>query len=279
MPRTMTRRRSAPADDYNESDNGPEDDSPPARGSRRGSGRSSAREEAPPARGSRRGRSTRDEEPEEDTRPSRRESRRPDRDEERRPSRTGTGGWGTFEKKKSEHTDFPDEYSPDEEQRLIKFLDDEPFSNYQQHWIERKGKKSFTCLEENCPLCDEVGDRPQLKVLFNIIDLADPDNPKLVIWKVGSQVAEQLKNFGKDSKTGPINRDDLYWSVSRSGGGKKGRVVTSLNPVKERDLESDWDTPPLSEEELDAFDKDAYDESVVDWPTRKTLQDIADEVT
>lgn len=183
-------------------------------------------------------------------------------------------GWDAADDAKS--GDFPDDLKIGEDAILIKFLDDEPFAVYKQHWVERAGKKSWIHLNEGCPLCDDVGDRPSAKIVFNVIDFSDLDKPVNVIWTVGSRVATQLKNLNKDKKTGPINRDDIYFSVSRTGKGTKAVTVTT--PVKARDLTEDWDVEPLSEEEIDAFDEQAYDSSIVEFHSRKQLEEIADEI-
>jgi len=182
-------------------------------------------------------------------------------------------GWDAADDAKSD--DFPDEFKIDDEASLIKFVENEPFAVYKQHWIERTGKRSWRCLEDDCPLCDEVGDRPSAKIGFNIIDLADPAKPVNKIWLVGSRVATNLKNLNKDKKTGPIDRDDLYYAVSRSG--TKSKSVTSIIPVKARDLE-EWDVEALTSEELDDFFGQAYDSDVVEFHTKKQLAEIADEL-
>jgi hypothetical protein len=184
-------------------------------------------------------------------------------------------GWDAADAAKS--GDFPDDFSTTDEAQLIHFLDDAPFAVYKQHWIERAGKKSWRCLEDaGCPLCDDIGDRPQAKICFNIIDLADPEKPVNRLWTVGSRIATTLKNLNKDKKIGPINRDDIYFSVSASGKGlKRDTVVT---PVKARDVSEDWDIAPLSEEELVDLDAKAYDDSIVEFHTKKQLTEIADEL-
>lgn len=274
MPRTLTRRRTAkdtdaytPADDEDEEttaqDEGDEDERPRARrGSRRSTGKSSRR-----SRLHTEDDEDDDEEDAEKPRSSRKRSEAP---------ASGGKGWGSYNKQKSESGDFPENLKVTDEAILIKFLDDEPFYVYRQHWIERSGKKSFTCLSDNCPLCDELGDRPRLQVLFNVIDFTDADNPEVKVWTVGTRVAGALKNFAADKKTSPLNRENLYWSVSKSGKGSKTQY--SINPVKERDLEEDWDIEPLTADDIEDFDGQAYDESIVQFQTRKQLREIVDEV-
>ena len=183
-------------------------------------------------------------------------------------------GWDAADAAKND--DFPDELEVTDEAILIHFLDGEPFAVYKQHWIERKGKKSWICLKDNCPLCEDIGDRPQAKILFNVVDFTDPENPVNKLWTVGSRVSTTLKNLNKDKKVGPIDRDDLYFSVSKSGSGTK--TVYVITPVKARDVDEDWDIEPLSDEEIDDFNAKAYESDVVEYHTKNQLTEIADEI-
>jgi hypothetical protein len=265
MPRTLTRRRTArdteaysPADEPEEEQgHEEEEDERPARGSRRGSRRLNT-EEADTSR-----------------RTSRRASRDEDEDDEPTP-KVGGRGWGSYEKTKQASSGFPDNFKAGSESVIVKFLDPEPFLVFLQHWIERSGKKSFTCLESKCPLCDDAGDKPSQQVSFNVVDFTDPDDPQVKVWQVGPMVADILKNYAKDKKTSPINRDDLYFSVRKETKNKKTNYY--ITPVKERDLLDDWDIEPLNEEDLETFDAKAYDEDILQVTRRNDLKVIVREI-
>jgi hypothetical protein len=268
MPRTLTRRRTArdteaysPADEpEDEKGYEEEEDERPARGSRRGSRRQSLNtEEADTSRRSRR--ASRDEDDDEDDEPA---------------PKVGGRGWGSYEKTKQASSGFPDNFKAGTESVIVKFLDEEPFLVFLQHWIERSGKKSFTCLESKCPLCDDAGDKPSQQVSFNVIDFTDPDDPQIKVWQVGPMVADILKNFSKDKKTAPINRDDLYFSVRKETKNRKTNYY--ITPIKERDLLDDWDIEPLSEEDLEEFDAKAYDEDILQVTRRTELKGIVREI-
>jgi hypothetical protein len=268
MPRTLTRRRTArdteaysPADEpEDEQGYAEEEDEAPARGSRRGSRRSLNTEEADTSRRSRRA-PARDEDDDEDDEPT---------------PKVGGRGWGSYEKTKQASSGFPDNFKASNESVIVKFLDEEPFLVFLQHWIERSGKKSFTCLESKCPLCDDAGDKPSQQVSFNVIDFTDPDDPQIKVWQVGPMVADILKNFSKDKKTAPINRDDLYFSVRKETKNRKTNYY--ITPIKERDLLDDWDIEPLSEEDLEEFDAKAYDEDILQVTRRTELKGIVREI-
>lgn len=167
----------------------------------------------------------------------------------------------------------------DEEAQLVKFLESEPWS-YQQHWVTREGKQSFPCLGKGCPLCD-IGIKQTTKVVYTILNLtpAKGDDFLTQTLEVGVTLEETLATFDRDKKVGPLDR--LYWSLSRSEGARSSGSMRKYNyaiaPVKDRDLEEDW--------ELDLDDVEAaVDEAEIPEPeevlgkwTRSMLQEIADE--
>jgi hypothetical protein len=202
-----------------------------------------------------------------------RRSRRSDEPEERG---TVAKGWGGYKKNKKESGGFPDDFKvPENDEVLIKFLESEPFASYRQHWLKELNRKSYVCLGEDCPLCDELGDSPNATVvLFNVLDLTDPDNPEVKVWKATSNPTSEIERRAESSKTSPIDRPDLYFVVSKDKQ-KNGFFAYSVDPVKARDLEEDFDMAPFTEAELDEFLEKLYDESVVKLDSRRELRDIA----
>ena len=191
-----------------------------------------------------------------------------DDDEDAEPG-TLTKGWGGYKKNKSKTSDYPDRFTPTDEAQLIKFLEDEPFATYNQHWIERPGKKSFVCLGDDCPLCD-IGDRPTAYAVFNILVVSEK-SPALMTWEARPRLAELIESKSKAKQTKPLSK--MYYSVTRTG--KKSKATTTLEPVKERDLEEDWGIEPLSDKALRAFEKDAWDDRSVVVTPRGELKKIA----
>lgn len=185
-------------------------------------------------------------------------------------------GWGNAEETKSADSPFAQRLKVTDEAIVIKFLEDDPYTSYRQHWIERQGQKSFTCLSEinpkGCPLCD-AGDRPSARFAFNVA-LLQPDGEALIkSYEVGPRVIDQLKNIHQDSRTGPLPRH--YYAVSRTGKGATSQ--TNHQMVKAGDLEEDWELEELSDKQLEALKAKAYDASIVSIPSYKTLQTIAAE--
>ena len=196
-----------------------------------------------------------------------------DEDGEGRPNVVGKG-WKSFKDNKAKTSSFPTRFTPDEENRLIKFIEDEPFATYNQHWIDgRPGKKSFICIGDDCPLCN-IGDRPTPYAVFNIIDLSEDAKGELKTLEARPTLAGLIEVESKDKRFGPLTKG--YYSIRRTG--KKGKVTTTIKPVKVRDVEEDFDVKPLSDAALAAFEKKAWDDTSVATSTRKELREIAREI-
>jgi hypothetical protein len=148
-------------------------------------------------------------------------------------------GWAAAKKAVSEASKgFTTDFRFDEDVQLIKFLSAEPMS-FLQHWVNRPGKKSFVGWE-NDPL-SRVGNKPERKFAFTVVNLSD-EQAQVQLMTVGVRLCGQLEKLNADKKTGPLDRPDIYWAVSKSGQGTK--TSYSIVPVKERDLAEDWDLDP-----------------------------------
>ncbi|NIY68027.1 hypothetical protein [Streptomyces malaysiensis] len=147
-----------------------------------------------------------------------------------------------------------------EEAIVIKVLGDGPFDVYNSHWVDEieDGSKSVRCwATPDCPLC-RVGDKAKrFSACFDVVSLEDPDTPVMKVWEAGIKVARQLKDIATDAKRGPLNRDDLYFTIRKEQ--KKKSVEYTLERVKERDLYEEYDVEPLGEEILRAFLAEAHE--------------------
>jgi len=92
---------------------------------------------------------------------------------------------------------------------------------------------------------------------------------------VGVRLCTQLEKLASDKKVGPLNRSDIYWSVSKSGTGTK--TSYSVSPVKERDLADDWDLDPVAVAELIKTMKPLGPEAL-HTSTKAELAEIAREI-
>lgn len=188
-------------------------------------------------------------------------------------------GWGNVEQVRSAGSPFAQKLKISPDAVLVKFLEDDPYTSYRQHWIEREGQKSFTCISDmhakGCPLCD-AGHRPSARFAFNVAQLSDDGDPVIKSYEVGPRDIDTLKNFHTDPRQGPLPKH--YWAISRTGKGSTSQRVHQM--VRERDMEEEWDISPLSGDQIDALMKDVYDANIVPIPSRKTLVDIvAEELT
>ena len=182
-------------------------------------------------------------------------------------------GWGAVEQAKSADSPYAQRLRVGDDPVIIKFLEDEPYATYRQHWVERQGQKSFTCIadidEKGCPLCD-AGSRPATRFAFNVVLLSSDSEPVIKSYEVGPRVIDQLKNFHTDPRQGPLSKH--YWAVSRTGKGPTS--ATNHQLVKERDLE-EWGIDTPNEGDFEIFRKQAYTPDIIQIPSRKDLIQIA----
>jgi hypothetical protein len=185
-------------------------------------------------------------------------------------------GWSNVDSTKQADSPYAQRLKVEEKPVIIKFLEDEPYTSYRQHWVERQGQKSFTCLADmhpkGCPLCD-AGHRPAARFAFNVAMLSEDGETVIRSYEVGPRVIDSLKNFHQDPRQGPLPKH--YWALSRSGKGPTSQ--TNHQMVRDRDLEEEWNIKPLSDDEIEQLKGQAYDASIVPIPSRKTLLDIATE--
>ena len=199
-----------------------------------------------------------------------------------------TTGWGGYKRTKEESpSKWEKTYRPPEnEEGLIHFLEEAPYTNILQHWInEAQGQKSFTCLGsgKDCPLC-KLGDSPTALARFNVVDLGsavadgeDPVEPTLMVYAAGITIAELLYKHGSNPRTGPLNNPDLYFAVTMNvtGTGSKGKRRQSIRPVKARDLFDDFGIDPLTDDELESFEEKCWTADSYRNSTRAELEAAA----
>ncbi|WP_274032495.1 hypothetical protein [Streptomyces sp. MMBL 11-1] len=164
-----------------------------------------------------------------------------------------------------------------ESRTVIKILSDGPFDVYASHWIDEieDGSKSVRCwANSDCPLC-ALGDKAKrFSACFDVVSLEDPDSPSMKVWEAGIKIARQLKDIATDSKRGPLDRPDLYFTIRKET--KKKSVEYTLERVKERDLEEEYNVPPLTDEELAAFvsQRHEYGTQVKEPLDQEAMEDV-----
>ena len=190
-------------------------------------------------------------------------------------SRVIKRGWAAAEKMQNSTSQYAQRLRVTEDQIIIKFLEDAPYATFKQHWVERSGQKSFTCIadldDRGCPLC-KAGNRPSMKFSFNVALLSKDGEHSVKSYDVGLRVIDQLKNFDQDPRQGPLGKH--YWVVSRSG--KGATSATNHQMLRDRDLE-DWGYTALTDADLKALMRDVYGPEIIQIPSYKDLANIVSE--
>lgn len=169
---------------------------------------------------------------------------------------TVQAGWGALAaatKPKREAGDYPTDFKWTDDAQLIKFLGDDPFAVYKQHWVDRsEGRRSFVCTGAECPLCNIAGDTPRPKAAFNVLVLSN-GTPSVQILTASTSLAKQLEAAHNDPRRGPLSKH--FWAVSRIGRGLE--TSYTLDRVRVTELAEEW--------ELDADDVTAIANSAVKY--------------
>jgi len=186
------------------------------------------------------------------------------------------GGWAQVDALKATDAQFAQRLKVSEEVQVVKFLSDEPYAAWHQHWVERDGQKSFICIREmeerGCPIC-ESGNRPSSRIAFNVALCTVVDPPINRSFEVGPRVVDQLRNLNKAPQSGPLTKH--YWAVSRSG--KGATTAYNLQVIRERDLAEEWHVTPIDETEQSKLSENKYTSEIIKVPTYAELFAIASE--
>lgn len=170
---------------------------------------------------------------------------------------------------KKRNGDFPTDVRLSEEVQLFRFLENEPFAIYKQHWVEREGKKSFVSIGDEDPLTVIAGLTPRPKFAFNVLNLS-LDEPEVQVLTASTTLARQLRAANDDPRFGPLTKH--YWAISRQGTGPQ--TVFNLQRVRATDLEEEWSLDPTSVE-ASAKDAPLYDNSIIKVASYEEHLDIA----
>ncbi len=166
-----------------------------------------------------------------------------------------------------------------EGERIIKFVDEAPFSTYLQHFLNElpQGvKKSYVSArdvdsdQDDCDICAE-GDVPTSYSLFNVIDLGplveQEDEyiykPLLRAWRTSPTVTDKIQRIAESRRTNPINREDLYFAITaveKQIGKNKSVVVEKIEAIKADDLGTDTGIPVLATANFEKLAAKAYEE-------------------
>lgn len=212
-------------------------------------------------------------------------------------STSKSGGWGSYDEKRRNVGTYSQKFDPTEGvEFLLKFVDDGPIAVFLQHWLDDmpKGvKRSYTCYldgegdaseDEDCPL-DALGDKPSTQTLFNIINIGPAGKrtkPAVEVWHITSvNVADRIKRLGESRRSSPLNREDLYFAVTKTKAPGGRKMNWDIEPLKAEDLaDAGWeDFEPFTAKELEAWAADGIEgkEGFVKVETRDDLLDLIEE--
>jgi hypothetical protein len=188
---------------------------------------------------------------------------------------TSQAGWAAanafLNKKKSASSDTKTTFVKFSEQGvLVRFLDDEPFRVYEEHWVDNgQVRRSFVCLGDDCPLCTIAGDHPRPKFAFNVVVLSD-EEPTTQILVAVPTLAKLLQAAHEDPKKGPLSR--YFWEIKRLGMGRDTQYT--LDRVRATDLAEEFELDPDEVAEI-VENASRYDESAIIASPRDELLTIA----
>ena len=109
----------------------------------------------------------------------------------------------------------------DGEEVTVRFLTEEPINFYEHNVKHGNNYDSVICTGEDCPICEESGDRPQFKGAYLVWDYRKYKNRDgktvkgtLRLYVAGTRIITQLDRL--HTKYGLTNRD---YTIGRSGSG------------------------------------------------------------
>lgn len=151
---------------------------------------------------------------------------------------------------------------------LIKFLEERPFTSFYQHWIQTDaGKRPFACLgidpntkRSICPLCDR-SDKAKSVDYLNVLVLYPDGQNELKLWMASPDPAAAIAEKKASKRSSPLNREDLYFAVSKRAG-KNGVPTYTVEAVKEGDLAEDWGVKPVSAAEIASYNDKLWTKEV-----------------
>jgi hypothetical protein len=189
-------------------------------------------------------------------------------------------GWDAFNKLKEQARsggDYisgkDDTWKPDEEEALVKFLDDVPFAVYYDIWVPAKNRSYSTNNDEN-PLSESLGLKPQPRALFNVL-LADDNGWTLKALRATVMLAELIEKMANHDRHGPLSKE--YWEMSATGSKKNYQPI--MNVVRARDLEEEWGVQALTDEDISEYDEKRFTRDMVYTYSDQDLIDVVRELS
>lgn len=120
--------------------------------------------------------------------------------------------------------DYIEEFKVTEESQFIRFIADVPPLRYLEHFLTVPGRRSYTCLKDNCPACN-AGSIATPKRLFSVA-LVTEDGAVLQKLSCRVKLFNKLTMINSDKRQGPLNGitrngtfTPTYWEIKKTGQG------------------------------------------------------------
>lgn len=190
-----------------------------------------------------------------------------------RPARTSLpvkSGWGAPKTETRERVQAPYLKLAKNGKRIVKLLTDEPSLRYFEHFVNSSGNRYICPGKDTCPLC-EAGHRAGYRYMMNVVDMAKPE--EVATWTFGNEVAQQLQAFADEPVTSPLSRENLYFHIYHIEVPGRKAPGTKVIPMKARDVYEDYETVPLTEEEIASLSETLYgEETLWIWHPSKVVE-------
>lgn len=173
--------------------------------------------------------------------------------------------------------DFSNEAALDGKTRwfVLRFLEDAPYANVKIHWVrERKGKRSFICIGEDCPLCD-VGADVKAEMRFNVAVFTDTE-PILRSWSAGWKIYKKIEALSQSKLTSPLPKR-IY--LATRIGEKFNEIQYDVNKITPEEIaEAYEDIYVPSAEEIAELTPYTLADVEKEYSTMEELEEIAAEI-
>jgi hypothetical protein len=174
--------------------------------------------------------------------------------------------------------DYVEDFKVTEDSQFIRFIADVPPLRYLEHFLTVPGRRSYTCLKDNCPACN-AGSVATPKRLFSVA-LVTKDGAVLQKLSCRVKLFNKLTMINSDKRQGPLNgvtRNGVftpsYWEIKKTGQGLGTDYHMSLYTGEELTEEGF----NISKIESDIAGMQPLDSSVIRVDTFEVLQKILNE--
>lgn len=157
---------------------------------------------------------------------------------------------------------------------IVKFLEDAPYANVKIHWTERKGKRSFICIGDDCPLCN-VGADVKSEFRFNVAVFGE-EEPILRSWSAGWKIYKKIRSLSESPLTKPLPK--RIYLATRTGK-VFNEIAYDLDKINEDEIAEAYpDIYVPSAEEIESISPYTLADVEKEYSTVSELEAVAAEI-